>query len=345
MVPSCFPPASDSSLAVLPIEEGCKAGTDRQTDRSVTYLCTSVLPPSVSTLCPDERPARLGPLNSHGLIAMTPLGCVAAERGGWCPRGGDRGWWSCHNGNTATPLINAPPSFAASFGEAAGSWLCVLGSCQGCSGSHLGAQVCPPHLAGVSSCAAVGGPTHRFVCTGTTGDPRTPKPTQGLALHGHAQVLSPSLVNTCSHQCWNWSPRHSAVPSRSVLGCSSGMGTREGLGASLSALSIGAGSRTPWHRHLPGSQIPAPGPPQGPAGPLFGLELWEASSVPWVSPALVLQCGFSVVGKFPRMPCHEPPPQHSEELQWFSVTLCCPSGRVPRLCRAVTRWVTMRSFY
>lgn len=227
-------------------------------------------------------------------------------------RGGDRGWWICHNGSTATPLINAPPSLAASFGGAAGSWPCVLGSCQGCSGSHLGAQVCPPHLTGVSLCAAVGGPTRRFVCTDTTGDPSTPKPTQGLAPHGHAQVLPPSLVN---HQCWNWSPRHPAVPSRSGPGLWQWNGQQGGTGGITQCSVHRSRKQDPLAQTPARLPIPAPGPPQGPAGPWFGLELWEASSAPWVSPALVLQSGFSVVGKSLRMPWHEPSPQHSEELQ------------------------------
>lgn len=122
----------------------------------------------------------------------------------------------------------------------------------------------------------------------------------------------------CSHPPWSTPPVLELVPKApccALLGCGSGMGNREGLGASLSALSIGGGSRTPLAQTPARLPIPAPGPPQCPAGPWFGLELWEASSAPWVSPALVLQSGFSVVGKSPRMPWHEPSPQHSEELQ------------------------------
>lgn len=133
---------------------------------------------------------------------------------------------------------------------------------------------CVPLFWLVCPCVQLLGVPHRFVCTGTTGDPSTPKPTQGLAPHGHAQVLPPSLVNTCSHQCWSWSPRHPAVPSRSVLGCGSGMGIREGLGASLSALSTGAGPLGTDTCHPPKSH------PQGHPKVLQGLGLGWSSGKP-----------------------------------------------------------------
>lgn len=169
------------------------------------------------------------------------------------------------------------------------------GCCQGCcwdGGSHLGTQVCPSHLGGASLCAAVGGPTQTFVCTGTTGAPCTPKPTQGPAPRGHLQELPPSLVSTHSHQCWNMVPKAPCRPSRSVLGCGGGMGggSREGLGASLGAGPLGTDTCHPASPR---------------ATPRSCREPWEASSAPWVSPAFVLQNGFSVVGKFPRMLRHE----------------------------------------
>lgn len=108
-------------------------------------------------------------------------------------------------------------------------------------GSRLGAQACPPHLAGVSLCAAV-------VCMG---DPCTPNPPRAWPHMDTTQVLPPSLANTRSHQCWNTVPRALCCPLRVCPGLwQAGMwgGQQGGTGGHRSGLcpsEQGAG-----HRHL-----------------------------------------------------------------------------------------------
>lgn len=167
--------------------------------------------------------------------------------------------------------------------------------------------------------------------------------------HGHAQVLPPSLANTHSHQCWNMVPKAPCCP----LGLSWAVaaecevGSREGLGASLGALCIRADPLGTDTRHPP-----SPGATQGPAGPCLGFpgkppqppgspQLWFCRVVSgWNSQ------GCHAVSRA-RGRSHPPAQRGAAGIRCHS--LCCHHSRslrpCPRAVTAVTRWVTMRSFY
>lgn len=99
-----------------------------------------------------------------------------------------------------------------------------------------------------------------------------------------------------------------------------------------------------WHRHLPGSQS------QGHPKVLRGLGLvWSSGKPPQPpGPPQLLFCRVVSVWWANPQGCHgmsHPPSTArscSDSVSHFAVTTAGPSGRVPR---AVTWWVTMRSFY